>query len=468
MKLNKIELIAFFTVAFVYFIIQAKGLAHIAPGDENVYYYMAKSITEGQLPYKDFFYAHPPLHILILSVIIKIFGVNFTLLKFATLLALLTASFFLYKTSLEFFKNNLNEENALLISILALLLFLFSFEVLFKATFSMGINFSLMFLMISFYLIFAKKYFTGGVFAGLAGLTRFYTLAPIIAIFIFIIIKKFQEKNIKDSFNMVSGFFITFGITIIALYFFFGQNFTDPVFRYHLLKPKLPNQKIIIYKNVLTENWIIFLAFLSSLFMQNKKKFQFFYFMIFVYFLFLLFINVIEEFYFSIAFPFMAISGSYSIVYLINKIKLKYIRYFAIIFICLIFLWNTTADVMFLEKIGFLEFSQLNQLVDIVSKSNPKLKLFGDDSIVPLLALITNRSIALNFIDSNEMRFTSGLTHFYLFTNKLDDVNLSYIILRKNKGLNQIIEFNEYISQRCKLEKEYFDVAEGSFLMYKC
>ena len=135
---------------------------------------MAKSITQGQMPYKDFFYAHPPLHIFVLSILIKIFGVNFFIFKSATLLSILIASFFLYKLCLELFQNKINDKNANLASIITIILFLFSFTTLFTATFSVGVELSVMLMMISFYLIFIKKHFIGGIFAGLACLTNFY------------------------------------------------------------------------------------------------------------------------------------------------------------------------------------------------------------------------------------------------------------------------------------------------------
>src|SRR3989344_5365963 len=197
MKLSKANWIAFILISIAYFLVQFRGLIVVLPGDENVYYYMAKSITEGQLPYRDFFYAHPPLHIFILSIVIKIFGVNFGILKFVNLLALLIASFFLYKISLGLFREKLDDRHADIISILALILFLFSFEIMFKATFSIGVAFSLMFVTASFYFALAKKYFISGLLGGLAGLTRYYAIVPVFAILAFIFVKKLQEKKLK-------------------------------------------------------------------------------------------------------------------------------------------------------------------------------------------------------------------------------------------------------------------------------
>ena len=349
--LDKKEFLAFLTVAFIFALVEARGLVNIAPGDENVYFYMAKSVSEGQLPYRDFFYAHPPLHVLILALVIKIFGANFLALKTAALLTLLTASFFLFKAAVVLLKDKFNDCNHLLISITAVALFLFSFEVMFKATFSLGIELSIMLVMISFYLMLANKFFLFGIFAGLAGLARIYALAPVFAIFIFILIKKINQKKIKDFLHAAFGFIITFVLVISVLIMLFGSKFIEPVFMYHLLKIRLPNQGFQVYKNVLQENWLIIAAFLSSVFVKNKKQFQLLYFIIFLCLIFLLSLNVPAEFYFTAAFPFMSIIGAYSIVDIIRKLRLpKAVKYAVIIIISSIFLWNTLTDAIFLEK----------------------------------------------------------------------------------------------------------------------
>ncbi len=468
MRLTKKELLLFFAVALVFLLIEIKGLLLISPGDENTYFYMAKAISEGQIPYKDFFYAHPPLHILILSLVVKIFGTNFAVLKSSALIAMLISSFFVYKTSLELLKNRLNDKNYLLISFVCLFLYLFSFEILFKGTFSLGIEFSLMFLQISFYLFLTNRHLSSGIFAGLAGLMRLYTLPIIFGMLIFLFVKKIHEKKIKDILFFVSGFFATFMLTIVILTFTFGSKFTYPVFAYHLLKAKLPGQRITVYKNVLKDNWPIYFAFSLSVFIKNKKRFHVFYFIIFIYFLFLLSLNVPADHYFMMPFSFMAITGGYSIVELIRRVRFKYLKYSLAVLLFALFLWNTVADVMFLERFGFLKFSPISQMVDKIYSTDTNQILFGDDGIVSLLAFITNRKIALNYIDSNEMRFTSGLSNYYIFRDDLDKVNLSYIIYRENRGLHQIKQFREYADGRCKLDSEYTDLVEGIFLFYKC
>jgi len=468
MALRKKNLFTFFVIAFIYVLVQFKGLMLITPGDENVYFYMAKSLSEGSLPYRDFFYAHPPLHIIILSIIIKVFGVNFFILKSVTLAALVIASFFIYRTSQEIFINKLDKSANYVISILATVFFLFSFEIMFKSTFSIGINFSLMFITISLYMLTKERYFVCGLFSGLAGLTRLYALPVFFAICIFTLVRNLKDKKFRDSLYMLFGFFITFGLTFLFLVLTLGNSFIEPVIKYHFLKPKLPGQRLPIYWNVVKENWVIIVAFISSIFVRGKRNFMHLFLIILSHLFFLLLVNAPAEFYFSILFPPMAIIGSYSIFSLIGTVNNRYAKVIVTVLLASLFIWNTAADLVFLKKLGFLEFQPLQQLVDKVKTADSNKRLFGDDSIVPLLALMADRHIALNYIDSNEKRLTSGVVNFYLLTNNLDDANLSYIILRKNRGMSQIMEMREYVDTRCSFDEEYFDLVDGYFLVYKC
>ena len=95
--------ILFPVIMVTFFAIEFKGLFLNVPGDEKVYYYMGKSLLEGNLPYQDFFNAHPPLHLIIIESIYKTFGFNIFILKLIPLLSIILSSFFLFKTMKEKF-----------------------------------------------------------------------------------------------------------------------------------------------------------------------------------------------------------------------------------------------------------------------------------------------------------------------------------------------------------------------------
>jgi hypothetical protein len=66
--------------AFALFALLKSYSLRYSSGDENIYFYLATQVAEGQLPYRDFFHAHPPLHLAPLSLIYWLGG-GFTALS---------------------------------------------------------------------------------------------------------------------------------------------------------------------------------------------------------------------------------------------------------------------------------------------------------------------------------------------------------------------------------------------------
>src|SRR3989338_9829433 len=141
-KKDKLAYALFFAFAAIFISIVFKGAITAQPGDENVYFYMGKMIAEGKLPYRDFFYAHPPLHAYMIAAVYKVFGFNIIALKLVPLVSALIASFFIFKTAKEKFGD--------LESILSLLLFMLSYSIMFNSVFSFGVMTATMFMAAGF------------------------------------------------------------------------------------------------------------------------------------------------------------------------------------------------------------------------------------------------------------------------------------------------------------------------------
>jgi hypothetical protein len=60
-------------VAFAFVFVKVEGW-HWARADENVYFYAAKALGDGVLPYRDYFYAHPPLRVLLPGIVFAVSG----------------------------------------------------------------------------------------------------------------------------------------------------------------------------------------------------------------------------------------------------------------------------------------------------------------------------------------------------------------------------------------------------------
>ncbi len=453
---NKFTYSLFFIFLILFVIIISKGLAKAVPGDENVYFYMGKLITEEKAPYKDFFYAHPPLHIYLISLIYGVFGFNIIALKLVPLLSILATSFFVFKISKEKFGN--------VEAIISSLLFLFSYGIMFNSVFDFGINLAVMFLMIGVYLLFNKdSSYAAGIFFAFAGLTRLLALIPIFLILLFVFLSK------KERFFKLSTTFLAIFLMInVVLILIAGSNYVEFVYKYHLQKSLGLEQNFKEYSDIVKLNWILFAAAFSFIFVKNKKPINIFIIISAVYLLFLLILKKLFGFYFIIAFPFLAIIGSYSLVEIYKKFNFsKKIRYAIVFLAAIIFLWNLTSDILFLEKIGFAGFERGKDLTDYINlHSDQNTLLFGDESIVPLLALSSGRNIALDFVDTNNEIFISGIKNINEILNNLKG-KATLFVIRGSQGLSYFAEVRDFLNSNCELLSTFHDKMEGDYLIYR-
>ena len=444
-----------FVTAFIFIVL--KGLITLQPGDENVYYYMGKLISEGKVPYRDFFFAHPPLHIYLIALIYEIFGFNITILKLIPLISILTSAFFIFKIA----KKEFGDAEAVMSS----LLFLFSYTIMFNSTFSFGMEVAAMFLVVGTYFLLNKdKHYLAGAFFGLAGTTRLLSLMPISVIFAAAL---FSGK--KNFLKLSSGFLIVFllvnGIFVLLL----GDNYLTPVYKFHLLKSFGGKENFMEYTDMIKLNWLLFSSSLLIIFLKEKKQVSMFAITSIIYFLFLTSLKKIFGFYFIVVFPFLAIIGGYNLVKLYKKIDLSKEWKWAILTIFLIiFAWDLTANILFLEKIGFKGFERGKDLTDfIASNSNKDAMLFGDDSVVPLIALLTGRKIALDFVDTNNEVFITGVRNLNKALSDLKGKDVLFII-RSKQGISYFNEVKIFLNKNCEFLSQFHDKIEGNYLIYRC
>lgn len=470
-KKNKLAYVFFLVFSAAFIFITLKGLATAQPGDENVYYYMGKLITEGKVPYRDFFFAHPPLHIYLIASIYKIFGFNILILKLIPLISTLISVFFIFKIAKEKFGNAE--------AVISSLLFLFSYSVMFDSVFSFGIEVATMFLVIGAYLLWSRNYDTlAGISFGLAGATRLLSLLPIFVIFVLVFLSS-KKKFLKLSFVFLIIFLLINGIFILL----FGADYLVSVYKYHLLKSLGGKENFREYIDIIKLNWILFSSFLLFIFVKEKKPIAMPVIISIAYLVFLTALKKLFGFYFIVIFPFLALTGGYSIVNIAKKFSVTceasssrlarhlpkiFLQKIFLIILLLIFAWNLLSDVLFLEKIGFKGFERGNDLIDFVNaNSNKGTLLFGDDSVVPLLALLTDKKIALDFVDTNNEVFISGVKNLSNVLSNLKGKDVLFII-RSSQGISYFSDVKEFLNKDCEFLGSFHDKIEGSYLIYKC
>ena len=445
-------------ITLIFVVIEVQGLAAKIPGDEQVYFYMGKLVSEGNIPYRDFFYAHPPVQIIIYAIVLKIFGGSLLSLKATSLLATVLTAFLLFKIGLTKF----NKATA----IIGVLLFLFSYEVLFTADYGIGINLATFFFMLSLYFLLVKEsYLSAGIVMGIAGLTRLYTIIPIGIVLLLVLL-----KNRKLFISMLIGFLSTWLLGNILLLVLFGSNFLTPVYAYHFMKQRVPSALLESLGLVFSSNWLILISAATIFLVKNKKKVQMIGLISIAYIFFIMTLNKPFTFYFILIFPLLGLIGGYGLSTIYKKIKvpINIKRAIAILFF-LFFLWLVIPNTIFLTRFNFLPFQPLGEMNDIIKGHAPtNTMLFGDDATVPLLAFISDRNIVNNMVDTNDQVFSSKVIDLENTLLNLAKEPVSLIVIRPKKGIGSFPMMRAYLQERCSLFKRLKDRIEGEFYVYKC
>ena len=92
--------------------------------------------------------------------------------------------------------------------------------------------------------------------------------------------------------------------------------------------------------------------------------------------------------------------------------------------------------------------------------------LFGDDSVAPLLALITNRSIAFDIVDTNNQVFISSLVDLSQIFDTLKGNDLIFIV-RSAQGISSLRETRDFLSKNCDFLASFHDKLEKDYVVYK-
>jgi len=348
--------------------------------------YMGKLILGGLIPYKDFFFASPPLQSYVLAFFEIFIGNKILLLKLIPIFAAIGSAFFIY----SFVKEKFGELQGLTASIL----FLFSFLVLLTTDYSTGINLTIFFILGAIYFIEKDKPFLAGIFAGLALLTRLYAPFPLAGILVYLFFYK-REKLLK----FIYGILVVFLPVSLIFQIISNSNYLNQIFFFRLnLISGIGLSKWSVFKFfVLGDLVLIFLSALYFLFNKEKKKlilpilatsFSLILYIIYsdVYYL-----------YFGLIIGFLAIFSTRFIFEFENSKNFKIIL---VVFLILFILLNSTIYILNYASASNIPFS--NEISNfVITNSNSEDTIYGSFEITPLVAILSGRKLAGNIADSN-------------------------------------------------------------------
>ena len=426
-------------------------------GDSNAYFYMAKAVLAGNVPYRDFFLADPPALVYILAFLRIFFGNN--LLVYQAL-----PIFFESATAILLFF--ILKKQGIRLAFLAPIIYLFSFTILATSDYLTGGQFVIFFSILGIFFYDNKKPFLSGISFALGFLVKFYALPGFFGFLLFLLLRKDRENLYKILCTFLAIILLVFLPFIILS----ANNLFNYTFLHHLNRPA-GLSKINVFGFLLAKEWLLIGFAVSGIVFLKEKKF--FYPMLFSVIFFLIF----QDIYYAYFDSFFAYITIFAVLFLDYIFKIKKPLFYILIFIYSVFLLYSLG---FYEKTSFIidRFDNVYEIADYVKTLPQNIKIYGSHEVAPLVALLSNRELFLNYIDTNAQAFGS----LALDVNKISEsaVNSGIILIAR---INRLPEygifdtgfenfFNKQIFEKYCQNLKYFtkdDKELGGFIgIYKC
>ncbi|MBI2574332.1 hypothetical protein HYV82_00410 [Candidatus Woesearchaeota archaeon] len=413
-KLGNVSLwLVFALLSLAFFALEATHFRY-SVSDENTYIYMAKAVSGGQLPYRDFFLAHPPLNILFLALVYAVFGFNLFVLKATSPLLIILAEAFMFKLVRD--KAGGSE------AVIAAALFYFSYDVLRFSTFATWISLSVALIVISIFFALNKRHIVAGVIMAAACLTGLFSLFGALAVMAYLFV-----ADRKGLVKFAASFLAVFLAANIVLLLLFKGSYFESVYYYPLagfallfLFARSRLKHLFVLSGLMVASYAFALAFLLG--------------KVFVY-------------YFLPLIPCLAIIGAHGASGMAERAVNR--RSQAVAFVAAAIMLSAAFSGYYFWSNSFQDFEGAEKIADYIKfNSIPSDTIFGDDSITPLLAMLSERKIAFNMIDSNSLRWRSGLLNINDTIAQIKQQRVRFVIERRlNDGRGSFIYGPAYIDR---------------------
>ncbi len=420
--------------------------------DENTYIYMAKAVSEGQLPYRDFFLAHPPLDILFLALVYAVFGFNLFVLKATSPLLIILAAAFLFKLV----RDKAGGKEA----VIAASLFYFSYDALRFSTFAVWIVMSTALIVISIFFALNKRYVVAGVIMAAACLTGLFSLFGALAAMAYLFV-----ADRKGLVRFAAAFLAVFVTANIVLLLLFKGSYVESVYYYHFAKPAEGTNKAALFFQFAKVNPVLAGFALLFLFSRQKMRHLFVFSGLIVAaygFALMFLVGKVFVYYFLPLIPFLAIIGAHGASDMIERAGNRRSQAFAFVATAII-VSSLISGYYFLAN-TFQDFEDAGKIASYIrANSLPSDTIFGDDSITPLLAILSERKIAFSMIDSNSLRWRSGLLDINDTIVQIKQQRVRFVIERRlNDGRGSFIygaayidRFKAFLNGECRPEANF-------------
>jgi 4-amino-4-deoxy-L-arabinose transferase-like glycosyltransferase len=415
--------------------------------DENLYYYLGSQLNSGLMPYRDFFYADPPLQAIAASLLYAVFGFNLIAFKLITVIIVLASAILLFIIAARILKNGWY-------ALLACFIYLSSFHIFHNAVFFLGYELVTLLILLGIFFYTGNRPMLCGIFMGLALLTKLYSLPIVIAFLLWLIMTRQKLRS------FLYGISLAFIIPFLLLLLIFQRDFFLPVIVYHFLKPALVVSSATKLFYILLLNPLVFIGLLL-LFRRPRQSSLLFAFLLMISFqvIAVLLWRAFFSSYLLIIFPFLAILTAY----LVHILPIKRYKLPALFIILVLSLSYTAYRIIDTRHTLILQAEPMLSIIE----NGPPGSLFGYTGVTPLFALLSNRPTYNNMVDMNIALFRTGILNPDIFFADMRVHPPAFIIMKSTSPFFEIPTFLALLESHCNVVSS--QPHQGKLLyLYQC
>jgi Gpi18-like mannosyltransferase len=358
-------------------------LLHPTFSDESFYFNVGKQIINGKFPYKDFFFAHPPLQIYVLAFLFKIFGTSFLVGKLLSLTTSTLSVLLIYLILKELYDKKSG--------FLATLIFLVTPAFLSFSTIGYGMWEAVLFVLLSIYLIIKNKLNFAGLSFLIAILFRYIALLYLPFLIVLLYLRKQKLKTFSVWFLSTTFFSILLIISI------FGSQYIEQTISYQIFSKISMEASGVQMQYWSIGYFFIFLALISivtAYVSKDKILLLFSSYPLIIDIIILLGLKLFFYHYFLISLALFIIALGRTLI--ISKERIVQIIIPIILLISIIY--NLETIDFYLNPVYAEKYYYMANLIE--NKTIINDSIFGEPIATNYVSFVTNRKISSNYLDS--------------------------------------------------------------------
>jgi 4-amino-4-deoxy-L-arabinose transferase-like glycosyltransferase len=357
---------------------------HPSFSDENFYFNAGKIVSEGKIPYKDFFFAHPPMQIYTYALIFKIFGTSLFVGKIIPLVASSLSIFLIFKIL-----NKLYDSRT---GFIGSIIFLVMPGFIAFSSMGYGMWESIFFILLAIYSTTKNKVDLAAVSLVIGLFFRYLIVIYLPFLILLMYVKKLKLKRFL---------FVFFSLSLVLLslmFLIFGWNCINQTILFHIVSKVITKWMEKLVWQYLSMGFFTFFLGLISIYVAFDKKDKllllFSVYPLIIDMIIFFGLNYIAYHYFLISLSFIAIATARALT--VSKDKLLYLIIPVILILSLTSNFKTID--FYLNPIHAESLYSAAEF--IANNTSEEDSIFGEPVLTNYVSFVTDRRMGSNYYDS--------------------------------------------------------------------